>query len=112
MVPIYPDLTGYLNNFLNHHQERMACETDLLVIGRKLSICIYKIKLISIYFESKSVCYFPAVFESCLLRCFEFHSEAELTMKTLFLNSQLARPHLGSQLSVSLFARVWADKVQ
>lgn len=72
----------------------MACETDLLVIGRKLSICIYKIKLISIYFESKSVCYFPAMFESCLLHCFEFHTKAELTMKTSFLNSQPAIPHL------------------
>lgn len=72
----------------------MACETDLLVIGRKLSICIYKIKLISIYFESKSVCYFPAMFESCLLHCFEFHTKAELTMKTSFLNSQPASPHL------------------
>lgn len=62
----------------------MACETGLLVIGRKLSICIYKIKLISIYFESESVCYFPAMFESCFLHCFEFHIEAELSMKTLF----------------------------
>lgn len=72
----------------------MACETDLLVIGRKLSICIYKIKLISIYFESKSVCYFPAMFESCLLHCFEFHIGAELTMKTLFINHQPALSHL------------------
>lgn len=72
----------------------MACETDLLVIGRKLSICIYKIKLISIYFESKSVCYSPAMFESRLLRCFEFHVEAELTMKTLFINRQPAISHV------------------
>lgn len=56
----------------------MACETDLLVIGRKLSICIYKIKLISIYFERKSVCYFPAMFESSLLpHCFKFYIKAE-----------------------------------
>lgn len=72
----------------------MACETDLLVIGGKLSICIYKIKLISIYFESKSVCYFPAIFESCLLHCFESHIEAELSMKTSFSASQPAMPHL------------------
>lgn len=72
----------------------MACETDLLVIGRKVSICIYKIKLISIYFESKSVCYFPVMFESCLLHCFEFHTKAELTMKTSLLNSLPAIPHL------------------
>lgn len=72
----------------------MACETDLLVIGRKVSICIYKIKLISIYFESKSVCYFPVMFEPCLLHCFEFHTKVELTMKTSFLNSLPAIPHL------------------
>lgn len=72
----------------------MACETDLLVIGRKLSICIYKIKLISIYFESKSVCYFPAMFESRLLHCFEFGVEAELTLKTLFENHQPALSRL------------------
>lgn len=79
----------------------MACETDLLVIGRKLSICIYKIKLISIYFESKSVCYFPAMFES-RLHCFEFHVEAELTTKTLFVNHQPAVSHVLSQLSLCL----------
>lgn len=72
----------------------MTCETDLLVIGRKVSICIYKIKLISIYFESKSVCYFPVMFEPCLLHCFEFHTKVELTMKTSFLNSLPAIPHL------------------
>lgn len=55
----------------------MACGTALLVIGRKLSICIYKIKLISIYFESKSVRYFPALLASCLLHCFKFCVEAE-----------------------------------
>lgn len=72
----------------------MACETDLLVIGRKVSICIYKIKLISIYFESKvyviSLCCLSPVF----FYCFEFHTEAELTMKTSFLNSLPAIPHL------------------